>query len=276
MNPTYEHHFDIRKNSRVPFKHEKRVGTLSDVYNWHKNVEILYITGGEGIVRYGACELPAVIGDVFVINCDAFHQVKSAEGVDFNYMIIDESFCRENGIVTEDFLFEQHFRDPLTAHLYTLAADAIDTLAHYAFPTAVARAREAVLSLLIHLCEEHAVSGVQRTGTPSPAEEYVKRTVTYLDVHFAEPQSLDALAAHLGITKHHLARAFKQYTGETVFTHLNRVRLRHAEAALRAGADVTEAALLAGFESLSYFSRTYKKYMGVSPSQEKKKTEKKA
>ena len=127
-----------------------------------------------------------------------------------------------------------------------------------------------MLALLIHLCESHAtVSGARRTEH-SAAEEYVKRTVAYLAEHFAEAQSLDALATLSGVTKHYLARVFKQYTGETIFSHLIRVRLRHAEAALRSGASVTEAALSAGFESLSYFSRVYKRYVGVSPSQKKR------
>ena len=52
--------------------------------------------------------------------------------------------------------------------------------------------------------------------------------------------------------------------------HLTRLRLRHAEAALSGGASVTEAALTAGFESLSYFSRTYKRLYGHPPSKKSK------
>ncbi|MBR6794774.1 MAG: AraC family ligand binding domain-containing protein, partial [Clostridia bacterium] len=181
MNPTYEHHFSIRKNSRFPFKHAKTYGELSDVYNWHKNIEILLILGGEGAVRYGASELSANVGDIFAINRDAFHQVKSNTGIDFSYMIIDESFCLENGISTENFLFEQKFRDPHTKSLYFAAAEKIDLLATTPSPLAVAHARSAVLSLLIHLCEQHAESGTLRSKESAVGEEYVKKTVTFLD-----------------------------------------------------------------------------------------------
>ena len=270
MNPTYEHHFDIRKNTRSPFKHVTIYEQLLDVYNWHKNIEILLILGGEGAVRYGASELPAHVGDVFVINRDAFHQVKSNTGIDFSYMIIDESFCRENGISTEDFLFEQTFRDPVSKSLYLAAAEKIDALAVASTPIAIAHARAAVLFFLIHLCEKHANHASSQTRESAVGEEYVKKTVSYLDEHFAEAHTLTSLSSLLGITPYHLARVFKQYTGETVFSHINRLRCRHAKSALLEGAMVTEAAFLAGFSSLHYFSRTYKRVFGELPSQAKK------
>ncbi|MBE6568169.1 MAG: AraC family transcriptional regulator [Ruminococcaceae bacterium] len=270
MNLTYEHHFDIRKNTRSPFKHARTYGETSDVYNWHKNIEILLITGGEGVVRYGANELPAHMGDLFVINRDAFHQVKSDTGIDFSYMIIDETFCNENGISTEDFLFEQRFRDSVSQSLYLAAAEKIDALSVASTPIAIAHTRAAVLLFLIHLCEEHAESRASKSKENAIGEEYVKKTVSFLDEHFAEAHTLSSLSALLGITPHHLARVFKQYTGETVFSHMNRLRCRHAKSALLDGATVTEAAFLSGFASLPYFSRTYKRIFGETPSQVKK------
>ena len=270
MQPTYEHHLDIRRRERAPFKHAEGKHAITDVFNWHKNIEILYITGGEGAVRNGSEDMVAREGDLFVVNSNDFHQVKSKTGIDFSYLIIDESFCTENGIATAELLFERHPCEEETVKLYLAAGDAVDAVAKSSSPTALPHARLAVLTFLLHLCEHHAVPRPQEKKEASSAEEYVKTTVTYLADHFAEPQSLEALAALSGISKHHLARLFKQYTGESVFSHLTRLRLRHAEAALSGGASVTEAALTAGFESLSYFSRTYKRLYGHAPSKKSK------
>ena len=92
MHPTYEHHFDIRKNKTTPFKYAKGRLTGADVYNWHENVEVLYVTEGEGIFRYGTEDIPTCAGDLFIINREAFHQVKSDVGIAFSYLIVDESF----------------------------------------------------------------------------------------------------------------------------------------------------------------------------------------
>jgi len=270
MQPTYEHHMDIRRRERAPFKHAVGKHAITDVFNWHKNIELLYIMSGKGWVRNGAEELAACAGDLFVVNSNDFHQVKSEAGIDFSYLIIDESFCLENGIATAELLFEKHLRDEKTVDLYLAAGEAVDTVTDIPLPTALPRARLAVLALLIQLCEKHALPRPKVKKETSSAEEYVKATITHLADHFAEPQSLEALAALSGISKHHLARLFKQYTGESVFSHLTRLRLRHAEAALSEGVTVTEAALSAGFESLSYFSRTYKRFYGHAPSKKSK------
>lgn len=270
MQPTYEHHLDIRRRERAPFKYATVEHAIADIFNWHENIELLYITGGEGTVRNGTKDMAAHAGDLFVVNSNDFHQVKSKTGIDFSYLIIDESFCIENGIATTELLFEHRLCQRETISLYLAAGKAIDAVTLSPTTTALPRARLAVLSLLLHLCEHHASPRSKVKKETSRAEEYVKSTMIYLADHFAEPQSLEELADLSGISKHHLARLFKQYTGESVFSHLIRLRLRHAEAALSGGAGVTEAALAAGFESLSYFSRTYKRFYGHAPSKKSK------
>ncbi len=107
-------------------------------------------------------------------------------------------------------------------------------------------------------------SGIARN--PSSSEQYVKRVLDRLNGNCTEHISLEELAKDCGITKYHLARAFKRYTGQTLFTYINIMRCKKAELCIRDGMSITEAAYECGFESLSYFSRTYKKLMGASPS----------
>ena len=100
---------------------------------------------------------------------------------------------------------------------------------------------------------------------------YIKKVLEYIAEHYTEPLTLEDVADVCGITKYHLAREFKRFTGLTVITYVNILRCKRAEVCLAEGKTVTEAAVESGFDSISYFSRTYKKLMGVTPSEKKHK-----
>lgn len=88
----------------------------------------------------------------------------------------------------------------------------------------------------------------------------------YLVKNLDEELHLDQVAAYLGVSPEHLARAFKQETGQTVFTHLQQLRLERAKTYL-IGSDrsITDVARLTGFSSVALFSRRFKRYCGLSP-----------
>ena len=128
-----------------------------------------------------------------------------------------------------------------------------------------AKRRAAVLALLLSLYERHATAAVGDSATSKVAEEYVKRVLRHMNDRSNEKMTLESLASVCGITKFHLAREFKRYTGQTVLSYLNTLRCERAALLIAEGKSVTEAALSTGFESLSYFSRTYKRIFGTSP-----------
>jgi AraC-like DNA-binding protein len=59
-------------------------------------------------------------------------------------------------------------------------------------------------------------------------------------------------------------------TGKTLVEYINIVRCEHARELLSSGSfNVGESAEQCGFQDISYFSRIYKKYIGILPSEEK-------
>lgn len=90
--------------------------------------------------------------------------------------------------------------------------------------------------------------------------------VEYMNDHYNKRISLDEIAEHVGFNKFYLIREFKKYTGQTPFTYINILRCKKARLCILEGMTVTEAANESGFDTLSYFSRTYSKLMGQSPS----------
>lgn len=95
----------------------------------------------------------------------------------------------------------------------------------------------------------------------------LRRARDVIDLHFAEPLDLAALAHEAGYSKFHFARAFRAAYDETPRAYLRRRRLERAKTQLRvANLSVTEICFLVGFESLGSFSALFRRVVGQTPS----------
>lgn len=269
--PKYEHHLSLKQDKLCPFRFKSSKNLHDSVCNWHTNIEILLVTHGEGNMQYNSDELAISQDDIIVINSGDLHRIYSDKGISFNYLIIDESFCRENGINTAERRFERLFKCAETRSIFGRAYERYTE--YKGSPTAIntAKARLAVLELLIAMHENHSAANTGEMAAQRSPLDYVKQVIEFLAEHYNESLTLEEVAGVCGITKFHLAREFKRYTGQTVITYVNILRCRKAEICLSEGMTVTEAAVASGFDSISYFSRTYKKLMGVTPSEKKHK-----
>lgn len=265
----YEHHLELRQYKLCPFKFHTCDDLHTSVCNWHNNIEVILVTDGEGKIQYGAEDLAIKKGDIIIVNSGALHRPYSEKGVSFHYLLVDESFCRENGIDIKNRAFDRIFKSEAVEGLFLDARAYYEKFKREQSQINTAKARFGLLELLIKICEDHTVGQLDKNDSRSSSEGYVKATLEYLGEHFTEQISLENLASACGVTKYHLAREFKRFTGETVFTHINILRCKRAEHCILGGMTVTEAAGESGFESVSYFSRTYKRLIGHSPSKEK-------
>jgi AraC-like DNA-binding protein len=95
----------------------------------------------------------------------------------------------------------------------------------------------------------------------------LRRARDLIDLRYAEPLDLAALAREAGYSKFHFARAFAAAYGETPRAYLTRRRLERAKTLLRvANLSVTEICFLVGFESLGSFSALFRRVVGRTPS----------
>jgi len=93
----------------------------------------------------------------------------------------------------------------------------------------------------------------------------VNRIKKYIDEHITEELTLAMLADEFEMSRHHLPRLFKKYTGDTVLRYINVKRLNLVQEYQASGMSWLDAALMAGFGYYSSFYRAYKKEFGVSP-----------
>ncbi|QQO10418.1 response regulator transcription factor [Breznakiella homolactica] len=98
--------------------------------------------------------------------------------------------------------------------------------------------------------------------------ENIQRTLSFIENHYREKISLQAMSSELGISATSLNENLKKYTGSTFTVLLNRFRIRQAIALLSRGQQrVYEAAENTGFEDYKYFSTVFKKYVGYTPTE---------
>ena len=78
---------------------------------------------------------------------------------------------------------------------------------------------------------------------------------------------LGDIAKQYGITEEHFCRMFKKHTGYRPFEYVNLVRIQNAKELLAyTDMSVAEISAKCGYESHSYFSMLFKKYVGETPS----------
>ena len=127
----------------------------------------------------------------------------------------------------------------------------------------------------------HAVARVCRkmesapaANTPAVKKEpeatgYVRQAMDYIAGHYADENiSIATIAEHLCVSEGHLSHVFKKQTGMTVTNYLTKTRIDAAMALLQTGrVKVYEAAAAVGYKDVTYFSATFKKLTGLSPSE---------
>lgn len=93
----------------------------------------------------------------------------------------------------------------------------------------------------------------------------------YINASYSDEITLESLSNRFFLNKFYLVHAFKKKYGISPIAYLNQVRCKEAQSLLEhSDLSVAEIAISVGFNSISHFSETYKKYYGVSPSATRK------
>ncbi len=98
---------------------------------------------------------------------------------------------------------------------------------------------------------------------------YLRKALDYISLHYADEDiSVGTIAASLGLSEGHLSHLFKKETDYTVMAYITRYRMRAAMELLRdCSVKVYEVAQRVGYRDTTYFSSTFKKIVGVTPTE---------
>lgn len=270
QNNSYELH--TYKDPTLPFIFHRTIMNpyYSDfLSHWHENIEILFVVEGEIIVMSDADIVTASKGDIVFINSNNVHHIHTNEmEAEYFCLIIDSKFCEESGLDTGEIIFQRLISDKYVQDKYLAIMEEFNGKKSL-YKAAI---KSFVMEMLIYLYREYALSETTLTNK-SKTEKIVmiKKAIRYIQDNCHKNITVMDIAAHIGVSKYYFCHIFKEFTGITTVKYINILRCENAKKILRNGNyRVEEVAYLCGFDNLSYFSKTYKKYMGCLPSSSKK------
>lgn len=99
----------------------------------------------------------------------------------------------------------------------------------------------------------------------------LKPSLEYIHQNFSLDITLQLLSKQSCLCIGTFCRYFKELTGLTPFTYLNRFRIRKScEALLNTSLNITEIANMCGFNNISYFNRLFLEHVKCKPSEYRK------
>ncbi len=90
----------------------------------------------------------------------------------------------------------------------------------------------------------------------------------YIRSNYARDLSLDEVSRQLNISSYYFSKVFKEGTGENFVEYLNKVRIESAKKLLlESDYSIKSICAMIGYADPNYFSRSFKKYVGTTPTE---------
>ena len=112
---------------------------------------------------------------------------------------------------------------------------------------------------------------IVRSKSRSTTSDIVEKIVSYMQANYMKNLSLDDLSHHFGLSRTHMSRCFKEYTGFAPHKYITRLRIYNAKYLLKASElSIEEISHQTGFSDSVYFIQVFKKMEGITPSKFRK------
>ena len=249
---------------------------LSDLFFWHYHpeYELVYIEGTDGtrhvgdhISQYEGSDLVLIGSNIPHLNFD--YGVKTAYRkvvIHFREDLIQEHFARLPELRSLQVLFDKSrygvtFSEDLKDQWgpYLLEMEELDSFEQYQ------RVLQALYALSKdeHLCLLHEEPYITRFNQREHAR--LQAIYAFVDNNYHRKIHLQEIADISCMTKEAFCRYFKKATRYTFTEFLNRYRISHSKRDLMSGVSISAACYAAGFDSLSYYNRIFKRVTGENP-----------
>ena len=228
--------------------------------HWHLQCEIVYVLDGVFCAGVNRQQYELKQGDMLAVGSNEIHHYSTRDSrillIIFHPGIVgQEDGWPHGGCFTAPVVRRGGIDAPVRELLgYAVSQTEANSLI-----------QRGIVNLLCAFLQGRAgfAAGGAETAIP---HKLVQEAIRYIDQNYQEEISLAQIAGQINISKYHLSRKFKEYTGMSIPQHVNSVRLYHAEQMLREGSkSISDIAYECGFNSLRNFNRVFFGKHGQAP-----------
>jgi len=258
-------------------------------WHWHNEIELIYVLQGKGKFKVSDIHYELSEGQGLFINANTLHSTAPLPGESCIYYSIVFHPAVIFGYDTT-YLSRQYLQPIIEAtNLPYLLWDGTEPF-HQPFLD--------IMQMLLQLNEEkdfghelnskiqllklwmlllhHLKNWHPHSHTRNPKQSLdelrAKDALSFIEKHYAEPLTLDDIAASIHISNSECCRCFKRCIKLTPFEYLMRYRIYVATSRLLRNdySSMAELASEVGFNNSSYFNKLFRKYLGCTPTEFKK------
>ncbi|WP_422079551.1 AraC family transcriptional regulator [Ulvibacterium sp.] len=273
----------INPQSHCSFVIKEEPFDLNTKWHYHPEIEIMYFRKGKVSAIMGNRFMEFNEGELVLLGQDFPHVI-------FKHENHKEGDTMPEGVVIQfahDFLGAHFFQAPEMVKVRSLLWKAKSGILFKTKETGkVKRFLEGIsrksgpyqltslLEILIHLSEEQPMHflTIEHEYNRSELDERRMRLIKeYIYANFKNKITVADMANLVNMTETSFCRYYKRRTLKSLTRTLNEIRVSYACEMLRKKeANVTEACYQSGFTSPAFFSRTFKKIVGMPPSDYRK------
>lgn len=247
--------------------------------HWHDQTEIVYIIKGSISISINENTFIGSPGDIFIINSGDIHEIYGIQvPLEYSALVFDFGMLtfQKNDLAQQTF-FEPILKGDLQfSNSIGNNKKAFKLLKHihkinvqkpmcYVLST-----KAALIDFFADIIEENKFI-LKHANRIDKKKELLKSVIKYIDENYADALSLEKIAMQFYMSKKYFCRFFKNNFHKTFIEYLNDVRIENsAHLLLQKDISITQAATSCGFSSMSYFTSTFKKKIGCTPSEYKK------
>lgn len=232
-----------------------------------KDFDLWYVAAGSGSLKVDGRWIEFHRGDLITMKPGQNYQRERADRNDpfeiyfVHVLIFDRSGRRFESALSRR--WPTKIRTDHRPKLGTLFAELFESF------TAAGRGFQLqVKSLTLQILEIIFAILRHRTGTALP-HSYAKflKARNYIEEQYRDIISLEEIAEYSDLSESYLSALFRRYLSCSPIRYQTSRRLMAAKLLLAKGRSVSDAAAEVGFNSLHYFSRIFKKHVGLPPSE---------